>query len=130
MERKRNIQPEKQKRQAAAAIRKAAVAIANLPQEVERRNRARHEPTPVQSAEAVRLVDLSTHGCCLGFATTADYRPGQFIRLGFPGEIEAIRAIVRWTEGLRVGAEFTRGLPSHRIEAILGEDRNPMVGLL
>jgi hypothetical protein len=130
MERKRNVQPDKEKRQAAAAIRKAAAAIAKLPHEVERRNRTRHEPPPVQGTEPVRLVDLSTHGCCLGFATTADYRPGQFIRLGFPGEVEAIRAIVRWTEGLRIGAEFTRGLPTQRIEAILGEDRNPMVGLL
>ena len=130
MERKRNIQPAREQREAAARAARKAASAAAPPADRERRGRARREMTPTNSIEAVRLVDLSTHGCCLGFATTADYRPGQFIRVGFPGEIEAIRAIVRWTEGLRVGAEFTRGLPSQRIEAILGEDRNPMVGLL
>jgi hypothetical protein len=86
--------------------------------------------TPTNSIEAVRLVDLSTHGCCLGFAATVDYRPGQFIRLGFSGEKDAVRAIVRWAEGVRIGAEFTSGMPTERIESILSESRSPMVGLL
>ncbi|WP_051280604.1 PilZ domain-containing protein [Novosphingobium acidiphilum] len=128
MERKRNIQPAAERRRAEAELRRQLAAV--LPPEPERRANPRLEAIAAQSTETVRLVDLSTHGCCLGFTATADYRPGQFIRLGFPGEAEAIRAIVRWTEGQRVGAEFTRGLPSDRIDAILGEERHPMVGLL
>jgi hypothetical protein len=128
MERKRNIQPgTEQRRNQAGAWRGSAMT---LPADHERRNATRHETLGKPHIEAVRLVDLSTHGCCLGFAKSADYRPGQFIRLGFPGDTEAVRAIVRWTEGLRIGAEFTRGLNSERIEAIIGADNNPMVGLL
>jgi hypothetical protein len=128
MERKRNIQPKAERRRAEATLRRAVAAV--LPPEPERRAKPRLEAIVAHSTETVRLVDLSTHGCCLGFAVATDYRPGQFIRLGFPGEAEAIRAIVRWTEGLRVGAEFTRGLASNRIEEILGEERHPLVGLL
>jgi hypothetical protein len=97
----------------------------------ERRGRTRHEPAlAAQGPDPVRLVDLSTHGCCLGFAGRADYRPGQFIRLGFPGSADPVRAIVRWTEECRIGAEFTQGLPADRIEAILSGDRQPLIGLL
>jgi hypothetical protein len=128
MERKRNIQPMAERRRAEASLRRAIAAV--LPPEPECRAKPRLEALTTAGAETVRLVDLSTHGCCLGFAATADYRPGQFIRLGFPGEAEPVRAIVRWTKGQRVGAEFTRGLSTDRIDAILGEDRHPMVGLL
>ncbi len=101
-----------------------AAGVAN---ENERRATRRY---PVQSqagAEPVRLVDLSLHGCCVGFARKVGYRPGQFIRLGFPGEREGVRAIVRWVEGSRIGVEFTHGLTSARMEAILMRDRNPVV---
>ena len=96
----------------------------------ERRASQRRDMTPANSVEAVNLVDLSTHGCCLGFAAAVDYRPGQFIRLGFAGETEAVRAIVRWTAGERIGAEFTSELADARVEAILGEGQSPLVGLL
>lgn len=129
MDRKRNIQPARQQREAAARAARETAAAA-VPNDHERRTRTRREMTPANSTEAVRLVDLSTHGCCLGFAATVDYRPGQFIRLGFSGEREAVRAIVRWTEGVRIGAEFTCGLPADRIDAILSESRSPLVGLL
>lgn len=129
MDRKRNIQPAREQREAAARAARQAAATAP-PVDSERRSRARREMTPANSTEAVRLVDLSTHGCCLGFAATVDYRPGQFIRLGFSGDREAVRAIVRWTEGARIGAEFTCGLPADRIDAILSESRSPLVGLL
>jgi hypothetical protein len=128
MERKRNIQPGTERRRAAAGDWRAVAAP--LPADLERRFGTRHEIHGTTGAETVRLVDLSVHGCCIGFAGAADYRPGQFIRLGFPGEHDVIRAIVRWVEGLRIGAEFTRSLPSERIEAILGQDGNPLVGLL
>lgn len=135
MERKRNIQPDAERRRAEAAARRAEAeprysATSVFPSEIERRVGARARSANLQSAETVRLIDLSANGCCIGFTAKTDYRPGQFIRLGFPGEGEAVSAIVRWTEGLRVGAEFTRSLPSHRIDAILNEDRNPLVGLL
>lgn len=128
MERKRNIQPETERRRAQAGAWR--MGNTPMPPELERRVITRHEFQGTHGAEPVRLVDLSVHGCCIGLATAADYRPGQFIRLGFPGESDVIRAIVRWVEGLRIGAEFTRSLPSERIEAILGQDRNPLVGLL
>jgi hypothetical protein len=101
-----------------------------MPRKTERRGRTRHEPAAAVLSQPVRLVDLSTHGCCLGLASVADYRPGQFIRLGFPGESEPMRAIVRWIEDRRIGAEFTRGLAPDRIEAILSEERQPVIGLL
>jgi hypothetical protein len=126
MERKRNIQPALAERQRnATAAREAAPRVT-----AERRNRARHAMTPANSIEAVRLVDLSSNGCCLGFAEAVDYRPGQFVRLGFAGETEAVRAIVRWCEPARIGVEFTTGLTGARIDAILGESRAPLVGLL
>jgi hypothetical protein len=128
MERKRNIQPETERRKSETAMRRALSAL--LPPEPERRTNPRFEAVQAQSAESVRLVDLSAHGCCIGFARKADFRPGQFIRLGLPGEAEAVRAIVRWVEDLRIGAEFTRSLPSDRIDRILGESRNPMVALI
>lgn len=128
MERKRNIQPETERRRAEVGAWRAAPVP--MPAELERRVSNRHEVQATHGAEPVRLVDLSVHGCYIGLATAADYRPGQFIRLGFPGEGDVIRAIVRWVEGLRIGAEFTRSLPSDRIDAILGQDRNPLVGLL
>ena len=128
MERKRNIQPETERRRAeAGAWRKSA---APLPDELERRVGTRHDMSHVLAGASVHLVDLSIHGCCIGFAEAADYRPGQFIRLGFPGESDMVRAIVRWVEGLRIGAEFTRTLSVDRIEAILAQNRNPQVGLL
>ncbi|WP_420381610.1 PilZ domain-containing protein [Novosphingobium sp.] len=96
----------------------------------ERRIRKRQDLAPASNANAVRLVDLSTHGCCLHFAAAIEYRPGQFIRLGFTGETEAIRAIVRWTNSDRVGAEFTSDLSDARVKAILGQGAAPMVGLL
>jgi hypothetical protein len=101
-----------------------------MPRKTDRRGGIRHEPAAAIASQPVRLVDLSTHGCCLGFAAVSDYRPGQFIRLGLPGEAEPMRAIVRWIEDRRVGAEFTRGLAPDRIEAILAEERQPMIGLL
>ena len=128
MERKRNIQPETERRRSEVGAWRAGNAP--LPDELERRVSKRHELQGAHGAEQVRLVDLSVHGCCIGLAAAAEYRPGQFIRLGFPGESEAIRAIVRWVEGLRVGAEFTRSLTGERIDAILKQDRNPLVGLL
>lgn len=128
MERKRNVQPAADRRKSEAAMRQALTAL--LPPEPERRTNPRFEAIQAQSAEAVRLVDLSAHGCCIGFVHKADYRPGQFIRLGLPGEAEAVRAIVRWVEDLRIGAEFTRSLPTDRIDRILGESRNPMVALI
>ena len=128
MDRKRNIQPARQQREAAARAAREAAAAESV--DSERRTRARRAMTPANSTEAVRLVDLSTHGCCLRFAATTEYRPGQFIRLGFSGEREAVRAIVRWTEGVRICAEFTCGLPADRIDAILSESRSPLVGLL
>ncbi|KUR78217.1 PilZ domain-containing protein [Novosphingobium sp. FSW06-99] len=126
MERKRNIQPETEHRRNQPRAWRASA----LPAEPERRIGPRHEIATDANATPVRLVDLSINGCCIGFTTATDFRPGQFIRLGFPGESDVVRAIVRWTEGLRIGAEFTRSLPSERIEAILGQDRNPLVGLL
>jgi hypothetical protein len=96
----------------------------------DRRTNKRRDTTPAKSAAAVRLVDLSTHGCCLGFASGFEYRPGQFIRLGFTGESDAVRAIVRWTAGTRIGAEFTSDLSDARVEAILGQGHSPLVGLL
>jgi hypothetical protein len=128
MERKRNIRPAADRRSAETALRRALAAV--MPPEPERRINPRLEALAAQSAETVRLVDLSIHGCCLGFSAPTDYRPGQFIRLGFPGEAEPIRAIVRWTDGPRIGAEFTRSLPGHRIEVILSEERQPLVSLL
>ena len=128
MERKRNIQPQAERRRAEAGAWRAAPAP--MPTELERRVSNRHEFQGAHASEPVRLVDLSVHGCCIGLATAAEYRPGQFIRLGFPGESEVIRAIERWVEGLRVGAEFTRSLTNERIETILSQDRNPLVGLL
>ena len=128
MERKRNIQPAADRRSAELALRRAVAAV--MPPEPERRINPRREILAAQGAETVRLVDLSIHGCCLGFASQTDYRPGQFIRLGFPGEGEPIRAIVRWTDGPRVGAEFTRSLSGSRIEGILNEHRQPLVSLL
>jgi hypothetical protein len=128
MERKRNIQPKAEARRAKAGKWRAAAAP--LPAEIERRVGTRHEIEIAPGSETVRLVDLSMYGCCIGFAAAAEYRPGQFIKLGFPGDSELVRAIVRWVEDLRIGAEFTRTLPSERIEAILGQDRSPLVGLL
>jgi hypothetical protein len=124
MERKRNIQP------ALAERRRNAAREAAPRPKIERRNRSRRAMSPANSIEAVRLVDLSSNGCCLGFAEAVDYRPGQFVRLGFGGEKEAVRAIVRWCEPARIGVEFTTGLTSARIDAILGESRSPLVGLL
>jgi hypothetical protein len=128
MERKRNIQPTDESRRASTGTWRAAPAP--LPAEIERRVSTRHEIDIAPGSESVRLVDLSMYGCCIGFAAATEYRPGQFIRLGFPGDGELVRAIVRWVEDLRIGAEFTRTLPSERIEAILGEDRSPLIGLL
>ena len=118
MERKRMIQP----------ARKAPVVAKN--DAAERRGAQRRDTTPADCVDAVRLVDLSTHGCCLGFAKAVDYRPGQFIRLGFSSEKEAVRAIVRWIKDERIGAEFTSDMADARVEAILDEGRSPMVGLL
>lgn len=127
MERKRNIQPDTDLRRAqSGAWRMATPVMADD----ERRASPRYAAQTQPRAEAVRLVDLSAHGCCLGFTHKADYRPGQFIRLGFQGESEGVRAIVRWAEGLRIGAEFTHGLTRDRIETILGQDRNPLVAPL
>ena len=128
MERKRNIQPVTERRRAEAGAWRAGNPP--LPADLERRVSDRHGIAGTTGSEAVRLVDLSIHGCCIGLPNATDYCPGQFIRLGFPGESDVIRAIVRWVEGLRIGAEFTRTLPADRIEAILGQDRNPLVGLL
>jgi len=130
VERKRNVQPETDKRLTSAAIRKAAEQIADMPHEVERRNRGRQVLAPVQATETVRLVDLSTHGCSLGFAVATALRQGQFVRLAFHGQSDAVRAIVRWSDGCRVGVEFTRGLPGPAIDAILGGDSDSLVGLL
>ena len=130
MHRKRNIQPETERQRTDAIARKTRAAMYMAQANDDRRSQIRHEAFPAPGTETVRLVDLSPHGCCLGFAAKADYRPGQFIRLGFAGGRDAVSAIVRWTEGLRVGAEFTQGLPADRIEAILGESANPLVGLL
>ncbi len=121
MDRKRNITPARHPHNIPVGVGHAGS---------ERRGRKRRDMTPANSIEAVRLVDLSTHGCCLGFATAVDFRAGQFIRLGFSCEKDAVRAIVRWTEGERIGAEFTSDLADERVEAILGEGRSPMVGLL
>jgi hypothetical protein len=118
MDRKRMIQP----------AREAPVAAEH--DEAERRGLQRRDTPPANSIEAVRLVDLSTHGCCLGFAKAVDYRPGQFIRLGFSGEKDAVRAIVRWIKDERIGAEFTSDLADAQVEAILDEGRSPVVGLL
>jgi len=110
--------------------RKPSAASAPEDTACDRRERKRQDTAPANSAATVRLVDLSTHGCCLGFAKGIEYRPGQFIRLGFSGENEAIRAIVRWTEGDRIGAEFTSDLTDSRVETILGQGSSPLVGLL
>lgn len=128
MERKRNIQPATERRRAeAGAWRKVAAALA-----VEPKGRAdtRHETSGAAASATAWLVDLSIHGCCIAFGEAADYRPGQFIRLGFAGDGDVVRAIVRWVEGPRIGAEFTRTLSSENIEAMLAQNRNPQVGLL
>ena len=77
-----------------------------------------------------RLIDLSPHGCCLGLSRTGDYRPGQFIRLGLPGEAEPVHAIVRWTDAERMGAEFTRQLGTDRLDAILSGTHAAMIALV
>ena len=130
MERKRNIQPETERRRAEAARRKAYASLFAIHANDDRRANPRREAAVGGPAQAVRLVDLSSHGCCLGFAARADYRPGQFIRLGFSEGRDVVSAIVRWTEGARLGAEFTNHLADDRIDAILGEGGSPLVALL
>jgi hypothetical protein len=130
MERKRNIQPDAERRRADGAARRAQDALLGSPANDDRRAHLRHETAIPAKPVPVRLVDLSAHGCCLGFSDKADYRPGQFIRLGFTGGSQAISAIVRWTEGMCIGAEFTQALSIGRIEAIIGADEHPLVGLL
>lgn len=130
MERKRNVQPDAERRRAEAARRKVYASLFALRANDDRRAAVRHEVPPAGTAQAVRLVDLSSHGCCLGFGARTDYRPGQFIRLGFAEGREVVSAIVRWTEGLRLGAEFTTHLTDDRIAAILGEGGSPLVALL
>ncbi len=130
MERKRNIQPETERRRADAARRKAYASLFALHANDDRRAQPRREAASSGATQAVRLVDLSSHGCCLLFVSRADYRPGQFIRLGFAEGREVVSAIVRWTEGARVGAEFTAHMPDDRIDAILGDGGSPLVALL
>jgi hypothetical protein len=128
MQRKRNIQPKAARERAeAGAWRQSA---APMPVALERRVGARHDLPHSMAGTSVQLIDLSMHGCCIGFGESADYRPGQFIRLAFAGENDGVRAIVRWVEGLRIGAEFTRTLAVDRIEDILAQSRNPQIGLL
>lgn len=130
MERKRNVQPETERRRADAARRKVYASLFALRANDDRHAAVRQEAPLTGAAHAVRLVDLSSHGCCLGFGARADYRPGQFIRLGFAEGREVVSAIVRWTEDTRVGAEFTTHLTDDRIAAILGEGGTPLVALL
>lgn len=128
MERKRNIQPATERRRAeAGAWRKVAAPLAMTP---EGQANTRHEASTTAASAAARLIDLSIYGCCIGFGEAGDYRPGPFIRLGFAGEGDVVRAIVRWVEGPQIGAEFTRTLSSENIEAMLAQNRNPQVDLL
>lgn len=130
MHRKRNIQPSRANAAPAYSFfADAAPTPLPAPRAPERRQHVRHEAAMPAGAEPVRLVDLSTFGCCLKFAGPADYRPGQFIRLGFAGQ-EMIRAIVRWVEPRRIGAEFTGALGQDRIEAILSGEAQPQVALV
>ena len=69
MERKRNIQPQAERRRAEAGAWRAAPAP--MPTELERRVSNRHEFQGAHASEPVRLVDLSVHGCCIGLATAA-----------------------------------------------------------
>lgn len=126
MHRKRNIQPARADTAPAYSFFAEPAAITLPVAKAERRQHTRHEAAMPAGAEPVRLVDLSTFGCCLKFAGPADYRPGQFIRLGFAGQ-EMIRAIVRWVEPRRIGAEFTGALAQDRIEAILDGEAQPVV---
>ena len=57
--------------------------------------------------EAIRIVDLSTHGC--GFRSRREVPVGRRIWLALPG-IETWAATVAWWEGGKGGLRFERPL--------------------
>lgn len=65
------------------------------------------------------LVDISPFGCQIECTAIGTCRPWRFIEIDFGNDMVA-RAIVRWSDDNRFGAEFTRPLTTDDVDDVLG----------
>lgn len=87
--------------------------------EVENRRVPRLRGIETPPGRTQRIFDISRFGCQIESCALSDGCNGQFVEIDF-GTI-VIRAIIRWSEGTRLGLEFTRPLGSADVDALLAD---------